>query len=32
MGDMFMILMALGFAASSWLLIVLCDKLMGDKP
>jgi hypothetical protein len=30
--DVVMLAAALGFAVLSWLLIVLCDRLMGDKP
>ena len=32
MSDFFMLAVAALFAASSWLLIVVCDALMGDKP
>jgi hypothetical protein len=32
MSDILMLGIAALFAASSWLLIVLCDALMGDKP
>ena len=30
--DFSMLMTAVGFAASSWLLVVLCDRLMGGKP
>jgi hypothetical protein len=32
MSDIFMLPVAALFAVSSWLLIVVCDALMGDKP
>ena len=32
MSDFVCLLFALAFAVSSWLLIVLSDALMGDKP
>jgi hypothetical protein len=31
MSDIVMLLIAAAFAASSWLLLVLCDALMGKK-
>lgn len=31
MNDLTMLGIALGVAVSSWLLIVLCDRLMGNK-
>jgi len=32
MNDLLMLFIAVLFAVSSWLLIVLSDALMGDKP
>jgi hypothetical protein len=32
MSDFAMLAAAAVFAVSSWLLVVLCDRLMGDKP
>ena len=32
MNDMTMLLVTIGFFVSSWLLVVLCDRLMGGKP
>ena len=32
MSDLTVLILALGFAVSCWLLIVLSDALMGDKP
>jgi len=30
--DVFMLAAAAAFAVLSWLLVVLCDRLMGNKP
>jgi hypothetical protein len=32
MSDISALGVAIGFAVLSWMLIVLCDRLMGDKP
>ena len=32
MNDVTMLLVTAGFFGSSWLLVVLCDRLMGGKP
>jgi hypothetical protein len=32
MDDVWMLLLAAGFGVLTWLLVVLCDRLMGGKP
>ena len=31
MNDLMVLAVAVAFAVSSWLLLVVCDRLMGDK-